>query len=129
MTEDRNTMVSADLADGDQTMVVSWGDGHESRLPLRHLRHECPCASCRIERQEARTNPFRVIGPDAKPPSSKMVGLEAVGRYGLKIGWGDGHDAGIYTFEYLREICPCDECKSQRTGENLPYVHGIYIPR
>jgi len=29
-----------------------------------------------------------------------------VGRYGIKIRWADGHDAGIYTFEMLREFTP-----------------------
>jgi len=30
-----------------------------------------------------------------------------VGRYAVQIAWTDGHDSGIYTFEYLRELCPC----------------------
>lgn len=27
-----------------------------------------------------------------------------IGTYAVGFRWGDGHDAGIYTFEYLREI-------------------------
>ena len=26
---------------------------------------------------------------------------------GLIIRWSDGHSTGIYTFERLRELCPC----------------------
>ena len=34
-----------------------------------------------------------------------ITGLEAVGRYGVKIIFSDGHDSGIYTWAYLRELC------------------------
>ena len=40
--------------------------------------------------------------------------IESVGRYGLKIIWSDEHDLGIYTFEYLRRLCECDECYAKR---------------
>jgi DUF971 family protein len=29
-----------------------------------------------------------------------------VGNYALKIQFSDGHDSGIFSFAYLREICP-----------------------
>jgi DUF971 family protein len=47
-----------------------------------------------------------VVGEDVVPQE-----IEAVGRYGLKITWSDGHNLGIYTFEYLRTLCECEECK------------------
>lgn len=31
--------------------------------------------------------------------------LEPVGNYALKLGWGDGHSGGLYTFGYLRTLC------------------------
>lgn len=117
----------ADINDERQAMEIAWGDGHESEYPLKYLRGECPCASCRTEREEARSNPFRVLGANARPPSSEIVDIEPVGRYGMKLVWKDGHSAGIYTFEYLREICPCEACRAARK-EQGPFVHGIYIP-
>jgi DUF971 family protein len=33
--------------------------------------------------------------------------IHGVGRYGIAIAWSDGHDTGIYTFEMLRNLCPC----------------------
>lgn len=43
--------------------------------------------------------------PDVSP-----LAIEPVGRYALRFQWSDGHATGIYTFEYLRELCPCPSC-------------------
>jgi DUF971 family protein len=40
----------------------------------------------------------------------KMLKVEPVGGYAVQIHWNDGHSAGIYSWEHLREICPCAEC-------------------
>jgi DUF971 family protein len=39
---------------------------------------------------------------------------ELVGRYAVQIHWNDGHSTGIYSFDYLRQICPCPECAAKR---------------
>jgi DUF971 family protein len=31
-----------------------------------------------------------------------------VGRYAIGIGWSDGHDTGIYSFERLRALADRD---------------------
>ena len=36
--------------------------------------------------------------------------IAVVGRYALNPVWGDGHESGIYTYQYLRELCPCAQC-------------------
>lgn len=40
--------------------------------------------------------------------------VELVGRYALQIFWNDSHSTGIYSFDYLRGLCPCMECKANR---------------
>ena len=40
-------------------------------------------------------------------PTLKMLNVEAVGHYAIKIDWSDGHNTGIYSFDHLRKICPC----------------------
>ncbi len=40
-----------------------------------------------------------------------------VGSYGLKIIWSDEHDLGIFTFDYLRNICMCKECAKTEAFE------------
>lgn len=116
---------SADLNDAQRTLEVTWGDSHQSSYPLKYLRAECPCASCRSERQDAQDNPFHVLKGGL--PSADLRNVEPVGRYGLRLVWADGHDTGIYTFEYLRLICPCEACRASRPAEGR-YVHGIHIP-
>jgi DUF971 family protein len=36
--------------------------------------------------------------------------IQLVGRYAIRIRWSDGHGTGIYTFQRLREWCPCEAC-------------------
>jgi DUF971 family protein len=127
MTPEQVEIAAADLNDAAQTLDIRWADGHASVYPLKYLRGECPCAACRTTREEARSNPFRVIGPNERPPVPVITDIQPMGRYGMQIFWQDGHSTGIYTFEYLREICPCDACRAARKAET-PYVHGIYIP-
>jgi DUF971 family protein len=31
--------------------------------------------------------------------------LSVVGRYALNFRWSDGHETGIYSFQYLRDLC------------------------
>lgn len=117
----------ADLNDSAQALEVKWADGHASSYPLKYLRAECPCATCRSERQAAKDNPFHILSGGL--PSSDLRNVEPVGLYGMRLVWADGHATGIYTFDYLRQICPCEACRARRTEPDTPYVHGIYIPR
>lgn len=36
--------------------------------------------------------------------------VEAVGLFGIRPYWKDGHNTGIYGLSLLRAICPCDDC-------------------
>lgn len=49
-------------------------------------------------------------------PRLKMNAIEPVGTYALKISWSDGHDTGLYSYDHLREICPCPECRAAKHG-------------
>lgn len=51
----------------------------------------------------------------AEEQKYQAVGLSPVGRYALGVRWGDSHES-IFSFTYLRAVCPCEEC---RTAENL----------
>ena len=95
---------------GQSEMLIAWQDGARSTYALQDLRRHCPCANCREQRGEPH-GPQLVGGelPMATArinPTCEAKGFDPVGRYGIKIRWADGHDAGIYTFEMLRDFNP-----------------------
>ena len=47
--------------------------------------------------------------PLAPTGSIELNSMEGVGNYALQLVWKDGHAYGIYTWEYLRQLCPCGE--------------------
>lgn len=88
--------------DGDDKLVIAWSDGVRSVYTWQQLRKNCPCAGCRDEQMKP-PDPFRVLKPSELAPL-KPVKIEPIGYYAYKITWSDGHDTGIFTLEYLREI-------------------------
>ena len=84
---------------------VVWGDGHESYYPGHVLRCACACAACVDE-----TTGRKLLRDEAVPADVHAVLTHRVGRYGVSIGWSDGHATGIYTLEKLRSLCPCGKC-------------------
>jgi DUF971 family protein len=110
----RPTKIQLDRKRG--VLVIPWDDGHESVYPLAGLREACPCVECRggHENMGAAPDPdvFNMI-PLTKAKSYVITQLLPVGNYGLQPIWEDGHDAGLYTWAYLRGLCPCDECRAR----------------
>ncbi len=86
-------------------LVIDWSDGERRQYTLRELRDRCPCATCREKRQKpaAPPNPFQVLKPEeARPLAIKE--MSPVGNYAYSIAFSDGHDTGIFTLEFLREL-------------------------
>ena len=86
--------------EGDAGLRITWGDGLTCRYDAPGLRRACPCAQC--------VNEFtgeRVLKPETIPEDLSIRDLELVGRYALNFRWSDGHETGIYSFRYLRELC------------------------
>lgn len=91
-------------AGGADAIEIEWSDGIRTRYAPRLLRDACPCATCR----EKRTAPaplggLTVLRPEELVPLA-VTGMHPVGQYAYSIGFTDGHDTGIYTLEYLREL-------------------------
>jgi DUF971 family protein len=83
---------------------IDWADGASTLTAWRTLRANCPCATCNDERQKP-ADPFKVLKPQevaAGPPAP--AGMRPVGLYAYQITWNDGHDAGIYTLDTLRNL-------------------------
>jgi DUF971 family protein len=86
-----------------EELAIKWDDAVESFIPLKKLRHACPCAGCRGE--------IDVMGHLHKGPEVKLTDrsytirrVENVGGYGLQPMWGDGHNSGIFPFAMLRKL-------------------------
>lgn len=94
-----------------RALVILWQDGHRSTYPFDLLRRECPCAMCDDMRLKQRQDPLAVIsGPLLRPGEAEIEDWAPVGRYALNFTWNDGHSTGIYAFDFLRVICPCEAC-------------------
>ena len=79
-------------------LLIRFDDGHEATIPYELLRVESPSAETKGH------------GGDRPPPPAKkrkvgVLGAEPVGRYALRIRFDDGHDTGLFTWTYLRELC------------------------
>jgi DUF971 family protein len=86
-----------------EELAIKWDDGSESYLRLDVMRRACPCAGCQGERD--------VLGHLHKGPAQRLDArsfqlrqLVPVGGYALQPVWADGHNTGLYTFDYLRDL-------------------------
>ncbi|MGH7560200.1 MAG: DUF971 domain-containing protein [Gemmatimonadales bacterium] len=96
----------------DDGLLVDWdGAGHRALFPARDLRLACPCAEC-VEEMSGRP----LLDPARVPLDIRPAGIDLVGGYGIRVRWSDGHSTGIYTFERLRQTCPCARCAAARVG-------------
>lgn len=103
------------IAAGNDSMAVEWSDGHASTYPYSYLRDQCPCAMC-TDKHAGPAKPETAF-PMFGAKRLKLEKAELVGRYAIQLFWNDGHSSGIYSFEYLRELCPCDTCAARRGRE------------
>lgn len=92
---------------------IAWSDGHLSHYDFDYLRKVCPCALCNDERRKKEAFAAGSPGTAALPlfkPKPRARSAAPVGNYAVQIAYTDGHSSGIYSFDYLRTVCPCDDC-------------------
>jgi DUF971 family protein len=104
---------------------IDWKDGHHSSYGNDYLRDWCPCASC-TGAHGTEPRPKTAAAPTAAAPAGnpfqmykprlKMLSIEPVGTYAMRIEWNDGHNTGIYSYDHFRHICPCAECRTAKNG-------------
>ncbi len=94
----------------DEGLVVEWGDGATSFFPIALLRRLSPSAEMRKLREDQAKNPLTVLPASAARASSgaplRAESAELVGNYALRIRFSDGHETGLFSWSYLREIDP-----------------------
>jgi DUF971 family protein len=92
---------------------VAWADGHSSSYTFPYLRDHCPCAMCNDEREKKEKTGNK---PDVFPmfkPKITAKSASAVGNYAIQIEFTDGHATGIFSFDHLRQVCPCEACEKE----------------
>jgi DUF971 family protein len=100
-------------------MEIDWRDGHSSAWTFAWLRNARPCATCHEEREASGRPPGE---PKPKPQTLlvmyeapvRPVEVSSVGKYALRFKWSDGHESGIYSWEYLRRVCQCAACTAKK---------------
>ena len=117
------------------TMEIVWKDGHQSTYTFTYLRNACPCALCNEERTKAHRQPDELPPPsiEALPmfkPQLRPTEVAPVGNYAIRFNWNDGHQHGIFSWDYLREWCPCDACHNFRhSSDGLKFDIENHPPR
>jgi DUF971 family protein len=102
---------------------IVWADGHRSHYDFVFLRDECPCATCNDQRRKKEAAQGQAAGSASVLPIYKPKvtarGAKPLGNYALQFDFTDGHSSGIYSYDHLRTICPCDDCaRAFRPGAN-----------
>jgi DUF971 family protein len=112
MTRQTTIPTSIELHRKSRTLELAWPDGGRFELSSELLRVYSPSAEVRGHgpgQEVLQTGKKDVAVTDVKP----------VGHYALQLVFDDGHDSGIYSWDYLRELCEQQEVYWQRYLDRL----------
>ena len=91
------------LHQASRAMELSFADGTSFRMSYEFLRVYSPSAEVRGHGPGQET---LQVGKRAVT----IAEVEPVGHYAIRPKFSDGHDTGIYSWEYLRRVCQCPLC-------------------
>ncbi|MBU6319919.1 MAG: DUF971 domain-containing protein [Alphaproteobacteria bacterium] len=78
-------------------LFVEFDDGFSGSVPFELLRVESPSA-------ETQGHGASRPPPPRGKKTINVIGADLVGRYAVRIRFSDGHDTGLFTWPYLREL-------------------------
>jgi DUF971 family protein len=81
-------------------LAIDWDDDTKDSIKLSNLRLNCPCALCASDRESRSDKYFPIYGLD----QLIVTGINVIGNYAVGISWKDGHNTGIYEFNYLKKL-------------------------
>src|ERR1700755_3169367 len=87
------------IEESDSALTIVWSDERETSYEASDLRRKCPCAGCVNE-----WTGERMLRAETIPDNVTFTHTSIVGRYALNFHFSDGHETGIFSFKYLREI-------------------------
>lgn len=77
---------------------IYFDDAQTHTLSCEYLRTHSPSA----EVQGHGTTPSKLV---LNKHAVKIERLEPVGHYAVKLHFNDGHNSGLFSWQYLRELC------------------------
>ena len=107
------------LRQSKDALVLTYTDGQEYTLPAEYLRVYSPSAEVRGHGEGNETLQFgkRLVTINA---------LEKSGSYALQIVFSDGHDSGIYSWDYLQALA---ENYDDKWATYLEKLHNAGLSR
>ena len=87
------------VEESDSAISITWSDERETKYRAPELRRSCPCASCIDEWTGEKT-----LKDDSVSEDLKFSKVSIVGRYALNFNFSDGHETGIFSFKFLRDL-------------------------
>lgn len=89
--------VSIQIKRGSRSLVLAYADGEVLSLPFEYLRVQSPSAEVQGHGGgEGHLVPGKAL--------VMLTGAEAVGNYALKLTFDDGHDSGLFSWDYFRTL-------------------------
>ena len=85
------------LSKSKDKLNVSFNDGFVSELTAELLRVESPSAEVQGHGFGQKKTPFG-------KKFIKIVSIESIGNYAIRIKFDDGHETGIYSWEFLHNL-------------------------
>lgn len=93
------------------SLLITFSDSQEYSLPAEFLRVHSPSAEVRGHGEGNETLQYG-------KRNITIASLEQAGNYALQIIFSDGHDSGIYSWEYLRKL-----------AENQDAMWSVYLEK
>ena len=104
-----------------RVVEVAFADGARYALSFEYLRAHSPSAEVQGH------GPGQDVLQIAKE-NVAVLSVEPVGRYAVRLVFDDGHDTGLYTWKYLRELGATFEAKWARYLERLDGIGYVRKP-
>ena len=97
------TLVKFKRNEDGNTFRVAFDDGFETDVTAETLRLNCPCAGCKGE--EVLLHKYEPVNPMPMSKDSFILEkAEISGNYAIQLFWKDGHNTGLYNWQYLKDI-------------------------
>ncbi len=87
------------IEESNREVSIKWSDESETRYTAAGLRRSCPCATCVNE-----WTGEKILRAESVSDDLTFNHISIVGRYALNFHFSDGHDTGIFSFEYLKGL-------------------------